>query len=150
DQSAVLFQDRGDPRCDCGRLARLGHRSRGRCGDAGSSRPGAGRDGARAYGVSSSPPDGCSPTPIAGSWSASDGRFMERLELLAHGLATTLAALPLSQFIQDQHAYTFATLETLDLIGLSLLIGTIGAFDIRVLGLASAIPRGPCTALFRG
>ena len=65
---------------------------------------------------------------------------MEAFDLWLHGPATWLATTPLSKFLQDQHAYAFATLETLHLIGMTLVLGAIGAFDLRVLGLANAIP----------
>src|SRR4029077_19484790 len=65
---------------------------------------------------------------------------MEAFDLWLHGPATWLATTPLSKFLQDQHAYAFATLETVHLIGMTLVLGAIGAFDLRVLGLANAIP----------
>jgi hypothetical protein len=65
---------------------------------------------------------------------------MEAFDAWLHGPATWLSALPLSKFLQEQHAYAFATLETLHLIGMTLVLGAIGAFDLRVLGLAKAIP----------
>jgi hypothetical protein len=51
-----------------------------------------------------------------------------------------VAASPLSIFLQTQHEWTFATLETLHLLGMTVLIGAIGAFDLRVLGVAPSIP----------
>ena len=48
--------------------------------------------------------------------------------------ATALSAYVLS------HPWLWPTLETLHYLGLSLLLGTVGAFDLRVLGLAKAIP----------
>lgn len=50
-------------------------------------------------------------------------------------------ATPLHQFVSD-HYWLWPTLETLHYLGLSLLLGTVGAFDLRVLGLAKAIPPG--------
>ena len=38
------------------------------------------------------------------------------------------------------HAWLWPTLETLHYLGLSLLLGAVGMFDLRVLGLAKAIP----------
>jgi hypothetical protein len=38
------------------------------------------------------------------------------------------------------HAWLWPTLETLHYIGLSLLLGAVGLFDLRVLGVAKAIP----------
>jgi hypothetical protein len=45
----------------------------------------------------------------------------------------------LHRFVLD-HVWMWPTLETLHYIGLSLLIGTVGLFDLRVLGMARAIP----------
>jgi hypothetical protein len=39
-----------------------------------------------------------------------------------------------------QHVWVWPTMETLHYFGLSLLLGTVGLFDLRVLGLAKAIP----------
>src|SRR6185503_3969993 len=49
---------------------------------------------------------------------------------------------PMSLFIRVESWWVWPTLESLHFIGMSLLIGTIGAFDLRVLGLARAIPPG--------
>ena len=38
------------------------------------------------------------------------------------------------------HSWMWPTMETLHYIGLSLLLGTVGLFDLRVLGMAKAIP----------
>lgn len=48
-------------------------------------------------------------------------------------------ATALHRFILD-HYWSWPTLETLHYIGLSTLIGTVGLFDLRVLGMAKAIP----------
>jgi hypothetical protein len=45
----------------------------------------------------------------------------------------------LSHFVL-QHAWLWPTMETLHYFGLSLLLGTVGLFDLRVLGLGKAIP----------
>lgn len=47
----------------------------------------------------------------------------------------------LHRFVLD-HTWMWPTLETLHYIGLSLLLGTVGAFDLRVLGMAKGIPPG--------
>src|SRR4030095_3743637 len=44
------------------------------------------------------------------------------------------------QFVQDNGAWLWPTLETLHFLGLSLLFATIGLFDLRVLGIGRAIP----------
>lgn len=48
-------------------------------------------------------------------------------------------ATSLHEFVQA-HYWMWPTLETLHYIGLSLLLGTVGLFDLRVLGLAKGIP----------
>jgi hypothetical protein len=48
-------------------------------------------------------------------------------------------ATALHRFISD-HYWMWPTMETLHYIGLSALLGTVGAFDLRVLGMAKAIP----------
>jgi hypothetical protein len=45
----------------------------------------------------------------------------------------------LHEFVQG-HYWAWPALETLHYIGLSLLLGTVGLFDLRVLGMAKAIP----------
>jgi hypothetical protein len=67
---------------------------------------------------------------------------MDAFDAWLHQTGTLLDATPLSQFLQAQHAYAFATLETLHLLGMTLLLGTIGIFDLRVLGLAKSIRPG--------
>jgi hypothetical protein len=48
----------------------------------------------------------------------------------------------LHQFVQDNGAWLWPLLESLHFLGLSLLFGTIGLFDLRLLGLGRAIPPG--------
>ena len=48
----------------------------------------------------------------------------------------------LHQFVADQGQWLWPVLETLHYLGLSLLLGTIGMFDLRVLGMGKAIPPG--------
>src|SRR5687767_638307 len=45
----------------------------------------------------------------------------------------------LSMYVRDT-PWLWPTMETLHFIGLSLLIGTVGLFDLRVLGVAKQIP----------
>jgi hypothetical protein len=51
-----------------------------------------------------------------------------------------LQATELSHFIKQDSYWVWPTLETLHFLGMSLLLGAIGLFDLRVLGLAKAIP----------
>ena len=50
-----------------------------------------------------------------------------------------IRATPLSAFVLG-HWWLWPAMETLHYFGLSLLLGTVGLFDLRVLGLAKAIP----------
>jgi hypothetical protein len=45
--------------------------------------------------------------------------------------------------IAAQSQWVWATLETLHFLGLGLLVGTIGALDLRLLGLAKQLPLAP-------
>jgi hypothetical protein len=67
---------------------------------------------------------------------------MDALDAWLRGPADWIAATSLSHFMQVQDAWFYATLETLHLLGMTLLLGAIGAFDLRILGLAPAIPPG--------
>ena len=44
------------------------------------------------------------------------------------------------QFVYNYEPYVWPTCEILHYFGLSLLLGTVGLFDLRVLGLAKGIP----------
>jgi hypothetical protein len=57
---------------------------------------------------------------------------------LVHALQATEA----SHFIKVESWWVWPTLETLHFTGMSILIGTVGLFDLRVLGLARSIPPG--------
>ena len=48
----------------------------------------------------------------------------------------------LHMFVLSNGRWIWPTLETLHFIGLSLLLATVGLFDLRVLGFAKAIPPG--------
>jgi hypothetical protein len=50
-----------------------------------------------------------------------------------------IQATELSHFIKQDSYWIWPTLETLHFLGLSLLLGAVGLFDLRVLGLARAI-----------
>src|SRR5665213_3078121 len=71
---------------------------------------------------------------------------MDSLEESVHVFATWLNDTPLSMFLQAQGAFANGAVETLHLFGMALLLGTIGVFDLRILGLARTIP---LTALHR-
>ncbi len=53
-----------------------------------------------------------------------------------------LSSTELSHYIKEKSFWVWPTLETLHFTGMSVLIGTIGLFDLRVLGLARSIPPG--------
>jgi hypothetical protein len=65
---------------------------------------------------------------------------MDAFDSWLHGTANWLGTSPLAKFLHEQHVFAFATLETLHLLGMALVLGAIVAFDLRVLGLAKAIP----------
>lgn len=67
------------------------------------------------------------------------------LDAALHALQTALRATPVSDFMR-QSMWAWQTLESLHFIGMSVLIGTVGIFDLRLLGLARGIPY---TALHR-
>jgi uncharacterized membrane protein len=60
------------------------------------------------------------------------------IESFSNWLGTTAA----SGFVM-QHAWVWPAAETLHFVGLSMLIGTIGAIDLRLLGLAKRVPFAP-------
>src|ERR1019366_9751464 len=48
----------------------------------------------------------------------------------------------IGEFVRNS-TWAFPTLQSLHFIGMSLLIGIVGAIDLRVLGVARAVPLGP-------
>ena len=72
-------------------------------------------------------------------------------DLAAKGRAAESAAHPLLAWLRDSmigefvrgSSWAFPTLETLHFVGMALLIGIVGAIDLRVLGLARAVPLAP-------
>lgn len=68
------------------------------------------------------------------------------LHWLTAGLESVQAATGFPDFVND-HGWLWAGGETIHFMGLCLLIGTIGAFDLRMLGVAKAIPIGPLQRL---
>ena len=56
------------------------------------------------------------------------------------------AATKFPEFV-NAHGWIWAAGETVHFMGLCLLMGTIGAFDLRLLGLAKAVPIGPLQKL---
>ena len=64
------------------------------------------------------------------------------LKALVESFASWLNATALSTFIME-HGWVWPTLETLHFIGLCMLIGVIGAIDLRLLGLAKRVPFAP-------
>jgi len=60
-------------------------------------------------------------------------------------METVVASLssPAIQSFMNAHAWFWPLCETLHFIGMVLLIGTVGLFDLRMLGLADALPARP-------
>jgi hypothetical protein len=61
------------------------------------------------------------------------------IDELLHGLEMALASTSLSLFVR-QSVWMWSICESLHFIGMSLLIGTIGMFDLRLLGFARGVP----------
>jgi len=65
------------------------------------------------------------------------------LEALWQGIEAavwSLRATEMSLFIRQESYWVWPTLETFHFTGMAMLIGAIGLFDLRVLGMAKAIP----------
>jgi|HubBroStandDraft_2_1064218.scaffolds.fasta_scaffold273835_2 hypothetical protein len=60
----------------------------------------------------------------------------------AHPLLAWCKDTAIGAFVRDS-TWAFPTLQSLHFIGMSLLIGTVGAIDLRVLGIARAVPLAP-------
>ena len=65
---------------------------------------------------------------------------------MEHALVVWLRHTALSGLVTGS-PWVWPVLETLHFLGLSLLIGTIGAFDLRLLGLAKGLPPKPLSRL---
>ncbi|MGA2842088.1 MAG: hypothetical protein ABSG18_18305 [Steroidobacteraceae bacterium] len=60
----------------------------------------------------------------------------------AHPILAWIRATQIGEFVRNS-TWAFPTLQSLHFIGMSLLIGIVGAIDLRVLGVARAVPLGP-------
>jgi hypothetical protein len=60
----------------------------------------------------------------------------------AHPILEAIKASSIGAFVRDT-AWAFPTLQSLHFIGMTLLIGVVGLIDLRVLGLAKALPIRP-------
>lgn len=60
----------------------------------------------------------------------------------AHPFVTWLRNLPMGVWVRGSD-WAFPFLESLHFIGMALLIGIVGAIDLRVLGIARAVPLAP-------
>lgn len=65
---------------------------------------------------------------------------------LVSGLEWVQATTNFPEFV-NQNGWIWVVGETLHFMGLSLLMGTIGAFDLRMLGMAKSLPIGPLQRL---
>ena len=63
-----------------------------------------------------------------------------------YSFATWLSETPVSRFMIES-SWAWPTCETLHFMGLSVLIGVVGLFDLRLLGFARALPVGPISRL---
>jgi hypothetical protein len=58
---------------------------------------------------------------------------------MAHPILYWIKYTPIAAFVRDS-PWVFPTLQSLHFIGMALLVGAVGAFDLRVLGVAPALP----------
>lgn len=63
-------------------------------------------------------------------------------DLAAHPLLAWFHDTPIGNFVRDS-GWAYPFLQSLHFIGMSLLMGIVGAIDLRVLGVARAIPLAP-------
>jgi hypothetical protein len=63
-------------------------------------------------------------------------------QLAAHPILAWMRDSIIGEFVRGS-SWAFPTLETLHFIGMALLVGIVGAIDLRVLGLARAVPLAP-------
>ena len=61
------------------------------------------------------------------------------LDAVLHTVEAMLRATPVSHWMRDSW-WAWQTLESLHFIGMSVLIGTIGLFDLRLMGFARGVP----------
>lgn len=66
-----------------------------------------------------------------------------------NALGNWMVNTPVSRFVH-QHEWVWATCEILHFVGLALLVGIAGAFDLRLLGFARRIPVAAIYALMPG
>ena len=60
----------------------------------------------------------------------------------AHPILAWLRDTPIGEFVRES-IWAFPTLQALHFIGMTLLIGIVGALELRVLGIARAVPLAP-------
>jgi len=58
---------------------------------------------------------------------------------MAHPILHWIKYTPVAEFVRDS-SWAFPALQSLHFIGMALLIGAVGAIDLRVLGVARSIP----------
>ena len=67
---------------------------------------------------------------------------------MSHALEVWLKSTKLSWFVTN-YPWVWPTCETLHFIGLAMLVGTVGALDLRILGVAKGLPIAPMHRLVR-
>ncbi len=60
----------------------------------------------------------------------------------AHPILEWIKATPVGEFVRSS-SWAFPTLQSLHFIGMTMLVGVVGAIDLRVLGLARGLPIHP-------
>jgi hypothetical protein len=66
---------------------------------------------------------------------------------MIHGFSTWLHATKLSWAVAGGVPWIWPLCETLHFMGLALLVGIVGVFDLRILGMAKGLPVGPIQRL---
>src|ERR1035441_8144376 len=61
---------------------------------------------------------------------------------IAHPVLEWIKYTPIGVFVRDS-AWAFPTLQSLHFIGMTMLVGVVGAIDLRVLGVARGLPIHP-------
>lgn len=81
-------------------------------------------------------------TATAAAKTATAADQLAAAQAAAHPILTWIKATTIGQFVRDT-VWAFPALQSLHFLGLCMLVGIVGAIDLRVLGFARAIPLAP-------
>ncbi|MGH8257861.1 MAG: hypothetical protein ACRET0_16790 [Steroidobacteraceae bacterium] len=73
---------------------------------------------------------------------AADYAKLQAAHAAAHPILTWMKMTPVGEWVRDS-VWAFPFLQSLHFIGMTMLLGVVGAIDLRVLGVARAIPLAP-------